>query len=114
MPRRHKTRKPIRLLPHHHTSGRFLRDGDYAADIKPDTGGRIIRKLGNDLDRALRLFEALAAEVSSGGDNPTLVEFLVGTFLPTHRRLKADDFGESTIRSRESFGWLSEHIRVCE
>ena len=42
------TRQHIRLLNHRRTSGLFLRNGEYIADIKPDDGGRVIRKLGTD------------------------------------------------------------------
>ena len=42
------TRQHIRLLNHRRTSGLFLRNGEYIADIKPDDDGRVIRKLGTD------------------------------------------------------------------
>ncbi len=80
--KRAKKRKPVRLLPHKKVSGLFLRDGEYIADIKPDSGGRIIRKLGTERERALTLWEGLVAEVAYDGDNPLLVTFLGETFLP--------------------------------
>ena len=93
------TRKPIRLLPYKHTSGLFLRDGEYIADIKPDSGGRTIRKLGSDRDRAFKLFDALLAELGDiTGDNPLLATFLVETFLPTQLRLRSYAFSKTCVR----------------
>ena len=84
--RRPKTRKAVRLLPHKRTSGLFLRDGEYIADINPDTGGRTIRKLGSDSGRALKLWDDLVGELDGrerDQDDPLVTAFLVETFLPT-------------------------------
>jgi len=50
------TRKTIVKLDYRRSSGLFRRDGEYIADIQPDAGGRIIRKLGTDQGRARKLF----------------------------------------------------------
>ena len=87
--RRAKTRKPVRLLPHKRTSGLFLRDGEYIADINPDTGDRTIRRLGSDRERALKLWDDLVVELDDrerDEDDPLLAAFLVETFLATQRR----------------------------
>jgi len=56
-------RKPIVVLLFRRASGLFVKAGEYVADIRPDTGGRIIRKMGTDRNRALALFDALLAEL---------------------------------------------------
>jgi len=98
-----KTRKAVRLLPHKHTSGLFVRDGEYIADIKPDTGGRIIRKLGFEHDRALKLWDDLVSELSDDGDNPLLTTFLTGTFLPGQTHLKSYRYSASRVAAITSF-----------
>jgi integrase len=96
------TRQHIRLLPNHRrTSGLFLRNGQYIADIKPDDAKRVIRKLGADFERAAARFEELVAEledVADAADNPRVADFLLSTFLPTQRRLKSYAFSEKSVR----------------
>ena len=91
-------RKPVVVLPYRRSSGLFKRGGQYIADIQPDAGGRVIRRLGADRARALALFEEIVAEVEQGGENPRVADFLLTTFLPTQRRLKSYAFSEKTVR----------------
>jgi len=64
-------RKPVVVLLFRRASGLFVKAGEYVADMRPDTGGRIIRKLDTNRNRALTLFEALRAELGHD-DNPVL------------------------------------------
>jgi integrase len=95
------TRQHIRLLNHRRTSGLFLRDGEYLADVKPDDGGRVIRKLGADRNRAEQRFDALLLELNEAttdAERPRVADFLLATFLPTQRRLKSYDSSERSVR----------------
>ena len=95
------TRQHIRLLNHRRTSGLFLRDGAYIADIKPDDGKRVIRKLGTDRDSAEERFDALLAELdatAADAGSPRVTDFLLSTFLPTQRRLKSYDSSARSVK----------------
>ncbi|MEO2006716.1 MAG: tyrosine-type recombinase/integrase [Candidatus Poribacteria bacterium] len=101
MPR--TTRTPILLLPHRATSGLFrCSDGTFVADIKPDTGRRIRRRLGRDASDALRLFEGLTT-VSGHHENPDLRTYLVSVFLPTQETLKSYAFSAKCIKALVRF-----------
>ncbi len=105
------SRKPVVLLPHRRRSGLFVRDGEYVADISPDTGGRTIRKLGADRKRALKLWDDLVAELEDRErdvDDPLLTTFLVDTFLPTQQHLKAFEFCRTGVRGVVRFVEASE------
>ena len=106
-------RKPVVVLPYRRSSGLFRRDGEYIADIQPDAGGRVIRKLGSDRERAIKLFEELVSELEHGGENPLLKDFLINTFLPTQRHLKAFDFCEYAVKGVVRFVEATEpRLRV--
>ncbi|MBT3266988.1 site-specific integrase [Candidatus Poribacteria bacterium] len=94
------TRQHIRLLNHRRTSGLFLRDGRYIADIKPDDGRRVTRQLGTNRESAEERFEALLVEldaVSADAESPRLADFLLSAFLPTQRGLKSYDSSQHTV-----------------
>ena len=96
------TRQHIRLLDHRRTSGLFLRDGEYIADIKPDEGGRTIRKIGTNRARAEAAFDALLVELEEAArsaTDPFLISFLIETFLPTQKRLKSYAFSRDTVNA---------------
>ena len=101
MPR--KTRQPVRLLPHKKASGLFLTaDGEYIADIKPNDGKRTIRRLGHDKVRAHALFDDLLAELQERQDDkqdPRVVDFLTGQFLPSQQRLKSYRTSADAVRA---------------
>ncbi len=65
MPKR--SRRPIQILPHSQESGLFFAHGEYVADIKPDDGRRIRRKLGKDQVRALKRFDQIVDELGGRG-----------------------------------------------
>ena len=90
-------RKPVVVLPYRRSSGLFRRDGEYIADIQPDSGGRVIRRLGRDRERAMKLFEDIVSEIENGGENPLVTDFLLKTFLPTQRHLKAYGYSEYAV-----------------
>ncbi len=96
------TRQHIRLLPNHRrTSGLFKRNGEFIADIKPDDGKRVIRKLGTDFAQAEARFDDLLGELNEAAadaDSPRVADFLLSTFLPTQRRLKSYDSSECSVR----------------
>ncbi|MBT5535869.1 site-specific integrase [Candidatus Poribacteria bacterium] len=101
MPR--TTRTPIRLLPHRATSGLFLcGDGTFVADIKPDTGRRIRRRLGSDASKALCLFEQLIT-TSGHHENPDLRTYLSSVFLPTQQPLKSYAFSAKCVKALVRF-----------
>ncbi len=76
-------RRTIVKLDYRRSSGLFTRGKEYIADIQPNSGGRIIRKLGADRDRAMVLFNEVVDEVENGGENPLLADFLTRSFLPS-------------------------------
>ena len=95
------TRQHIRLLNHRRTSGLFLRDGRYIADIKPDDGRRVTRQLGTNRESAEERFDALLVEldaVAADAASPRLADFLLSAFLPTQRQLKSYDSSERSVR----------------
>ncbi|MEO2005325.1 MAG: tyrosine-type recombinase/integrase [Candidatus Poribacteria bacterium] len=95
MPKR--TRDPILLIPHHsRKSGLFLAGDQYVADIKPNDGKRTIRKLRSTRDAALLRFDALLLELGQH-ENPLLSAYLLQTFLPSQRSLKAYDYAERCV-----------------
>ena len=98
MSKRSSTRKPVRFLPHKHTSGLFLRDGEYVAGIKPDSGGRTIRKLGRDRERATKLFDELLDDLGNGGENPSITKSITERFLPTQERLASYATSANCVR----------------
>jgi integrase len=78
-------------------SGLFLREDQFVADIKPDGGKRTVRLLGANRERALQHYDQLLTELSQH-ENPELVPYLWGTFLPTQRVLKDYAYAERCIR----------------
>ena len=101
MPKR--TREPIVVIAHHtKASGLFRKDGEYVADIKPNDGKRVTRKLGRDRERALALFDGLITTLGHH-DNPDLATYLLGTFLPTQRPLKSYAFSEKCVKALVRF-----------
>ena len=94
------TRKTIVKLDYRRSSGLFRRDGEYIADIQPDAGGRIIRKLGTDQGRARKLFWDVVDEAENGGENPRFADFLTRSFLPSQTSLKSYAYSEKCV------GWL--------
>ena len=107
------TREPIWLLPHRKKSGLFLTQDGYVADVKPDDGGRIVRRYGKDRGRAIHLFEGLLtglAQQTEDRDNPPVTTFLTDAFLPTQKRLKSYRFSLSGL----SLGLLRCHMCVCD
>ena len=94
------TRELIWPLPHRHKSGLFLAPGEYVADIKPEDGGRIIRRFGKDRGHALRLFTELLEErkrQEQKRENPALLTFLRETFRPAQSDLKSLRFARKRI-----------------
>ena len=110
------TRQHIRLLNHRRTSGLFLRNGEYIADIEPDDGKRIIRRLGRGREQAEARFNELVAQLddmAAAADNPRLSDFLTSTFLPTQRRLKSYDSSGRSVRGIVRYVEATEaHLRV--
>jgi integrase len=101
MPKR--TREPIVVIAQHtKASGLFRKDGEYVADIKPDGGKRITRKLGRDRARALALFDDLITTLGHH-DNPDLATYLLSTFLPTQRPLKSYAFSVKCMKALVRF-----------
>jgi integrase len=97
------TRTPVRLLPHRVASGLFKsKDGTYVADIKPDTGARVRRRLGRNLHEALRQFDDLVA-TSGNHENPYLTTYLLSTFLPTQQALKSYAFSQKCVKALVRF-----------
>lgn len=93
-------RRTIIKLDYRRSSGLFRRDGEYIADIQPDAGGRIIRKLGSDQGRARKLFWDVVDEAENGGENPRFADFLTRSFLPSQEPLKSYAYSEKCV------GWL--------
>jgi integrase len=95
------TRTLIRSLPYQRRSGLFrTQDGRYEADIKPDSGGRIQRAYGRDRARAESQFEFLQEELSErelNRRNPTVLDFLTHTFLPSQTHLKSYSFTQERV-----------------
>ena len=89
-------RTTVLRLPTRRNSGLFLRDGEYIADLNPDDGRRVIRKLGTDRKRALTFFDELLVRCGQH-DDPLLVTYLRHTFLPSQRGLKAYDYAERCV-----------------
>jgi integrase len=98
-----RKRQPVQLLPHRQTSGLFLRDGEYIADIKPDDGRRVTRKLGRERALALSLFDSLLVDIGAH-DNPMLVDYLQGPFLRSQSHLKSYGYSEKCVR------WLTRFV----
>lgn len=97
------TRQPVRMLPHRAVSGLFrTSDGVYTADIKPDAGKRIKRRLGTDKARALARFDALLDDLAherTERENPRLADYVMGPFLDSQRSLKAHHFASERVRA---------------
>jgi len=100
-------RTAVVLLPHTQRSGLFLRSGEYIADIRPDDGRRVIRKLGVERDRALRLFDRLLSTLGVD-DDPLLTDYLAHTFLPSQERLKSYGYSEKCVAWLVRFGEAEE------
>ena len=98
-----RKRQAVRLLPHRQTSGLFVRDGEYIADIKPDQGGRVTRKLGAERERALALFDSLLVDIGAH-DNPLLIDYLSGPFLRSQKHLKSYVYSERCVQ------WLARFV----
>ena len=91
-------RKPVILLPHRMRSGLFVRAGEFVADIKPDDGRRVTRRLGRDRSVAMERFQRLLSELSLE-DDPDLRTFLESKFLPSQSHLKSYAFTVKCIRA---------------
>ena len=91
-------RKPVVLLPHRMRSGLFVKAGEFVADIKPDAGKRVTRRLGRDRSVAVARFERILSELSLE-DDPDLVTFLERKFLPSQSHLKSHAFTVKCVRA---------------
>jgi hypothetical protein len=106
------TCKLITPLEHRSQSGLFrLASGDSVADIKPDDGPRTRRNFGDNKDRALVQFDKLLADLEErrkARENPSVVDFLVESFLPTQTELKNARFAEERIEAARRY-LVAEH-----
>jgi len=101
------TRKAVQTLPHRKRSGLFqTRQGEFVADINPDDGKRILRRLGTDRERAIVVFQgilAAMAQQTQDREDPTLLAFLLDTFLPSQRHLKSYAYTRERVSALVAF-----------